>query len=86
MDTSDMISLIERAGLEWRSYAGRGMGGAECVGIAGAPLSIVADLMRVCRSLEQVQELAEALDGARDDSMSKGAILYFPRLRMDAAE
>ena len=79
MDTTNLIEIITRAGLEWREYSGRGMGGVECVGVPGEPLFIIADVMRACRSLEEVCEFSDALDRAREDTMGNGAILYFPR-------
>lgn len=80
--TQILSDIIEDAGFDLRTdYSGRGMFGAECIGFTfeGESMNATADLMAATQGdLDRVQELADALRGAKLDSMGRGSIMYFP--------
>ena len=81
-----LISIIEGAGFEVRSYSGRAMYGDECVGFTfdGEDSRAIAELIESTQGdYEQVMELANALRNSRTDSMGRSAIMYFPTYQME---
>ena len=76
-----IIEAAEDAGYDTRSYSGRGMYGQYCLGISfdsyGSPTDIVIDIL----SYDALNDkLAEALKGARTDSMGLGGVIYWPHI------
>lgn len=65
-----------------RSYSGRGMFGASCLGVEGDSLvEIFAALFQAAADQgPDLQEIADALADGRTDSMGRGVILYFPQI------
>jgi hypothetical protein len=83
----DLQQLAENAGLRVQSYSGRGMLGKYCLGISGQSVHrIYADLFFAMAQNTgagdedrlDTEEIAEAMMSARDDSLGRGIILYFP--------
>ncbi len=82
-----VIAILPDLGLEARSYSGRGMYGAECVGVDCEGMTshqIVARIvLALCEQGPDGLDAAEHFtrDGAvASDSMGRGSIVYFPRL------
>jgi hypothetical protein len=70
-----------------RSYSGRFMYGKKCLGFVtdeSAVKAVGSILVSLCqgasavRAKEDVMDLAEILQGVREDSMGLGTIVYFP--------
>lgn len=79
----DLQQMIEDAGFETRSYSGRGMYGAECLGVEidkdlGGFLGDLLDSALALSGPESVPVIVEALRGMKTDSMGLGLIVYFP--------
>lgn len=76
--------LIENAGLEPRSYSGRGMFGDKCLGVnCDNPLEMFAEILES----DDLDPLSDALDTvthamrkATTDSMGRGQIIYWPTI------
>lgn len=80
-----VIRIATDIGLEVRSYSGRGMYGARCIGVTvGNPFQDFAKLMvGLCEIGDEGLDAAEHLtrcDAVQTDSMGCGSIVYFPRL------
>lgn len=79
-----IIRCIEAADGEPRSYSGRCMYGAECVGVECDPLEFLAALplavLDECEDADEAREVLEALTSPRGDSMGRSGILYWPSL------
>ncbi len=79
MDTpEDLESLLneiaaEAGGTVYRDYSGRGMFGANCVGIEGDKLAAILEAAG-----------ARGLGGACHDQLGKGWIVYWPHLQLPA--
>jgi hypothetical protein len=82
--------ICENAGIETRSYSGRGMYGRNCLGIdsdSDLGLLVSAMLEYVTDSLEDddlhdaVRTIADAFRDMRTDSMGLGIIVYFPKIK-----
>ena len=75
-------SIAEHAGIELHGYSGRGMYGRECYAISvqeGTVCEMVADLLDgCCADLGDCEVLATFLRNAREDSLGRGSIVYFP--------
>jgi hypothetical protein len=66
MDGQNFIAVLRGAGLEPRSYSGRGMFGRQCVGVSGRTVaSVLRDVPR---------EFGEP----HTDNMGMGVIAYWP--------
>ena len=80
-DAEQVISAIENAGYEARSYSGRGMYGKTCLGVTLGPgqsvLEFAFDVLQETRP-EEVSEVIDILRRPRQDSMGLGMILYWP--------
>jgi hypothetical protein len=72
--TQDLIDALENSGYEWRAYSGRGMYGAQCVGVIVEDDSI---LWQMARDLIDIEIAAP-----RTDSMGRDIILYWPRFKI----
>jgi hypothetical protein len=80
--------LAEQAGLNCRSYSGRGMYGAECLGIVHPIAGVIfGDIVRgIDMSVDPSDgsmhkaliDVADAFYSARMDSMGRDVIVYFP--------
>lgn len=76
--------MLDEAGIETRSYSGRGMYGKECLGAdidRGGLGSFMADVimgMEAHVAAENREEIAEAFRSMSTDSMGLGMIVYFP--------
>jgi len=86
MDSQKLVDLLEDAGLETRSYSGRGMYGKECVAFTvseGELIGSIASVVEVCAvnyELETVSEFVKTLKRASTDQMGRdGVVVYFPR-------
>lgn len=77
---------------EWdvRSYSGRGMFGAKCLGVVmGGPMGLgrlVASVLENVQRLEDrhegaAEQIARAFRGMRTDQMGLGSIVYFPDVK-----
>lgn len=75
-------NIAENAGIELQGYSGRGMYGRECYAISvqdGTAYEMIADLLEACcGDLENCEILATFLRNAREDSLGRGSIVYFP--------
>jgi len=78
-DINRFESIAENAGIELQGYSGRGR---ECYAISvqeGTVCEMIADLLDACYgSLEECEVLAAFLRNAREDSLGRGSIVYFP--------
>jgi hypothetical protein len=86
-----MDAKIEAAGYEARSYSGRGMYGAQCVGVdldrGVSEFRLAIDLAVACvhdGESEQVAELGHLATSS--DSMGLGSIVYFPSVKWEGVE
>ncbi len=81
-----VIGVCTDIGLDVRSYSGRGMYGAQCVGVdTGSPFQDFAKIVVGLTEIGGPEGLEAAEHFTRDgavatDSMGRGSILYFPRL------
>jgi hypothetical protein len=70
-----------------RSYSGRGMYGAKCVGVdidrAGQIMEIAAQLISAGIDVDHVIDLGDQM---REDNMGRGIIVYWPALELSAEE
>ena len=85
MDAERLISILEDAGYEARSYSGHGMYGAEYVGVvtSGVGFRLGAELAKSAAYLAEEGDALEALDELAElsvstDSMGHDMIVYFP--------
>lgn len=85
IDREDMDrfeTIAENAGIELQGYRGRGMYDRECYAISvqdGTGYEMIADLLDACcGDLENCEILATFLRNAREDSLGRGSIVYFP--------
>ena len=84
MPTHILIQAAKAASLDLRSYSGRGMGGKQCVGIDtdDSAIRVACELIRAARDLTRdesaLDELLEAIEETKTDSMGCGTILYWP--------
>ena len=72
--------MLENAGIETRSYSGRGMYGKECLGVSidrGGLGNFIADVLENLDT-DRVEEIAEAFRHLSTDSLGLGMIAYFP--------
>ena len=83
MDAEQLIQILEDAGLDVRTdYSGRGMHGRTCVGAVTDDdfTTVLADIVANCEDCEQAAELIRT---ANTDSMGRGTIVYWPRVRTE---
>lgn len=89
MEFKELCDILFDAGQEIRNYSGRGMNGAECLGITtdDNPLDVVLEIIssavdnELSRSV--IKELCGQLQGAKTDSMGRGTIIYWPRIEWE---
>lgn len=84
MESKDFIKLLEDAGLEPRSYSGRGMYGKECVGVStGDVIKTIVDIARESLYLledgsdRDTQEVLDILEDSSTDQLGLNSILYW---------
>jgi hypothetical protein len=74
--------FLRALGYDPHSYSGRGMGGATCWAIDVTPAILAAAILDYesdARLDPDTRAMAiRALRGCREDSMGRGAVLYFP--------
>ncbi len=82
-----VMTVLSDLGIEARSYSGRGMYGASCIGVDcdhQSPFQVLAQLVIGLTQLADADDEASdhfTRDGAvQTDSMGRGSIVYFPRL------
>ena len=63
--------VAEENGWDYREYSGRGMYGAYCAGIDGDYATPIIEAAA-----------AAGITGARQDSMGKGVIVYWPSIQL----
>jgi hypothetical protein len=84
-----MTDWLEDAGYQPHSYSGRAMYGRRCVAVTVAPvraLRVGADLVVAALSdldpdfnpLMLAEEVADLMGGAREDSMGRDVVVYWP--------
>jgi len=93
MNTQEFIDLLEDAGLETRSYSGRGMFGKECVSFNVehdkliGEVAAVVEVASINYQAETVSELVKMLKRARTDSMGRdGLVVYWPSMEWPKAD
>ena len=78
-DIERFKSTAENVGIELQGYSGRGR---ECYAISvqdGTVYEMVADLLNACcGDIEDCEALATFLRNAREDSLGRGSLVYFP--------
>jgi len=77
-----LVSTIEDAGFEARSYSGRGMYGSQCLGVScDSPIScvmqIVSSFCENADDVESVKDLVDTLSDPSTDAMGRGGIVYW---------
>ncbi len=70
-------AILEDAGLETRSYSGRGMFGDKCLGIVTDDVGDVFEAVINGVDDDNRDEVARAMRGLRTDSMGLSTIVYF---------
>lgn len=91
MDAKKLVELAEYAGLDARSYSGRGMYGDECVAITcDDPLDCILDLINACvemtNDVDEIAECIEDLRNPRTDSMGLSSVVYWPRIKWEGMD
>lgn len=89
MKKSILQDVLEQLGYEVRSYSGRGMYGARCLGVvvdADVPIfkvgmEVGAELERCCNG-----RWSDSFEKARTDNLGLGTILYFPSVEYSEEE
>lgn len=82
-----LIELIENAGYEARSYSGRAMYGEQCVALVtdDPEVYVGAQIVLSADDESEQQKAAQAMRGARTDSMGLSTVIYFPRFPWQVA-
>lgn len=79
-----IVDAFQEAGFETRSYSGRCMYGAQCLGVdCDNPVRAVLKAVSALAENNEGSELCDLialLEDARTDSMGRGSILYFPSI------
>ncbi|MGH9921075.1 MAG: hypothetical protein ACRD6W_19675, partial [Nitrososphaerales archaeon] len=82
MPKHPLQSVLEGVGYECRSYSGRGMYGAKCLGVEidrDTSLGyLVGDLIDALEGDDDLREVADGFRQLRSDDMGLGTIFYFP--------
>lgn len=86
--------MLENSGYKTRDYSGRGMYGKKCLAVAiergegsPSPFGIFSDVLRDLDSSDpaayesDVEVVAKALEGTCADSLSLGAVVYWPGIK-----
>jgi hypothetical protein len=78
----ELQEAAEAAGLQLRSYSGRGMYGAVCVGLdCDNVLEALGELTET--EVLDLSQVAHLLKTASSDSMGRGQIVYWPDIAWD---
>jgi hypothetical protein len=80
----NLIDLVEAAGGNVEQYSGRGMYGAQCVAVfTGGDdphgYRFIADM--VASEVMDADDMADVLRAMAYDTLGRGAVLYWPRVR-----
>lgn len=84
--TSDQLlnTVIAGAGREARSYGGRAMYGARCIGLdierGESVFAILAELTQAAIDADIADEWLDVMANTKSDSMGLGSIIYWPRM------
>ncbi len=86
--------IVEDSGLEARSYSGRCMYGANCLGVVvdSGIGEVVAEIIEHLAGLDDDErgqasrEAADAFRGVRKDSIGHGTVVYFPSVPWEDEE
>lgn len=87
LERKHVIAALEDAGLEQEAlredYSGRGMYGKECPGLVGSRKEFVRFYIRLAAQIgaDEAEDLANA---AREDSMGREEIVYWPGTELTA--
>lgn len=88
IDFETLKAACEDAGLDYRSYSGRGMYGDRCLGVTGKDVpSIFADLLEAFSNMYtdegdvDMSSVAELFRRTKWDSMGLDVIVYWPRIK-----
>ncbi len=69
---------LESIGAEIRSYSGRCMYGEECLAVTDFDIGpLFAEILRSV-DRDDVEEVAEAVESFKTDSLGRGTVIYFP--------
>jgi hypothetical protein len=79
IDTEQLCDALDEAGYDYRSYSGRGMFGAECVGV---DLESDVDLWDLATALARA---GLNIPAPRTDSMGRDIIAYWPSAKWASA-
>jgi hypothetical protein len=85
-----IIEAADAAGLQVRSYSGRGMFGRQCVAVeaGSAPeacFKLAAAIADAAADANEAAQLIEDLADACSDSMGVGVVIYWPFVEVPAA-
>jgi hypothetical protein len=87
-------TILEDAGYDPHSYSGRCMYGQQCLAVTldseTSAYTLFSDVLEYLISCDEDRDelsymVAQAFRGARDDSMGRGSVIYFPRIAFDEA-
>lgn len=85
-------NLFDDAGIEARSYSGRGMHSRGCLGVVldrdTSLGDFIADVIEaiVDQEDESLDDITEAFRGMATDSMGLGTVVYFPEVPYDSGD
>lgn len=84
MKATDFKDIIEQAGYRARSYSGRGMCGAQCVGVTtkDSLTELTVNLIRATDS-DEFDEVCNLLERTKSDSMGLSCIFYWPSVELE---
>lgn len=91
--TKEFIEILNDASLEYRSYSGRGMYGAYCVGVeVSDPTEALVDIFEALTSYyanggDESERFAGSvltlLRKTRTDNLGRDTIMYWPQLKWE---
>ena len=91
-----LVDIADNAGLDIRSYSGRGMMGAKCLAIDTDAKRLFVEVLKALRNgiNEEyycpmdvvIESIEKAFQGMREDSMGRGSITYFPGVPFEEEE
>lgn len=78
--------ILMDAGVDVRSYSGRGMYGRECLGVdidrGSSFLDKLADVLESATE-DEIQTIADGIRDSRQDTMGLGSIIYWPNVKWE---
>lgn len=84
--------ILETAGYETSAYSGSGMYGEECLSVTveRSPFKLFSDVLDALSEEsdadvvnEEIGAVSKAFRGAREDSMGRSTVVYFPRIAFE---